>query len=172
MACFRNGWKQKVIFLDHMAAATSMSWEMLLVELPSVLLHGGKSWYFLSFSLPSHAQALSWAHRAASSLWGSGLSLVIRSMGNSARLQSSTFHMARPRKHHSSAGYIPRLLITADKRHLSTQQQWPSHKEGLCSVPSSHCQCCGVTMTQLQSHRGDAAAGTAIVKLYKQHQEL
>lgn len=86
VACFRNGWKQKVIFLDHMAAATSMSWEMLLVELPSVLLHGGKSWYFLSFSLPSHAQALSWAHRAASSLWGSGLSLVIRSMGNSTRL--------------------------------------------------------------------------------------
>lgn len=152
-----------------MAAATSISWEMLWVELPSVLPHGGKSWYFLSHSLPSHSQALSWAHRAASSLWGSGLSLVTLSTGSSTRLQSSTFRMARPRKHHSSAGSVPRILITSDKRHLSTQQQQPSHKEGLCSVPSSHCQCCGVTMTQLPSHRGDAAAHTAIVKLYKQH---
>lgn len=150
-------------FSVHMAAATSMSWEMLLVELPSVLPHGGKSWYFLSYFFPSHAQALSWAHRAASSLWG-GQGCHWSPGAQGAAPGSRAAHSIW-----QDRGDI-RLLIRSDKRHLSTQQQGPSHKEGLCSVLKSHCQCCGVPMTQLPSHRGDAAASTAIVKLHKQHQ--
>lgn len=124
MACFRNGWKHRVLFLNHMAATISVCWEMLPVELQAVLPHGGKgSFLFLlvepfPYLVRSSPELGTQRGRAASSSWWPGLSPFTQSAGNGDRLPCSTLWVARPRGQHSSANHPPGLTVTFDKRHL------------------------------------------------------
>lgn len=111
---------------------------------------------FIVWAIPSPHLPKPWAgHTEAKQpvpCGGQGCHWSPRAQG-AVRLQSSTFHMARPGTPQLCC--VPRLLVSSDKRHLSRQQQWPSHKQGLCSVPhgrgdhgtaakshcSRHCNC-------------------------------
>lgn len=116
-----------------------------------------KSWYFyyLSYSLPwaGHTEA-----KQPIPCAGQGCHWSPRAQG-AARLQSSTFHMARPGT--SQLCWL-RPRHSSDKRHLSSNGPATSRD---CAVSPT----AGVTMTQLLS---PTAAGTAIVKLDKQHHWL
>lgn len=129
MACFRNGWKQKVIILYHMAAATSMSWKMLPVWLPSVVPHGERAGIFIIWAIPCPELGT----QRPSSQFLVRVRAVTGHPEHREQPGSRAAHSIwQDQEHPSSAGCIPGTALTK-----GILEQWPSHKQGLCSVPHS-----------------------------------
>lgn len=136
MACFRTGWKQKVIFLYHMAAATSMSWKIYQFNYHQFSPRVERAGIFIIWAIPS-------PHIPKQPVPCGG-----QGCHRSPRAQGAAHSIWQDLEHPSCAGSVPRRLITSDKWHLRTQHRGPRHKD--CAESLSHCQSCAVTRTQLQ----------------------